>query len=195
MRLQQSPSYNPMKPTPNPIVIAAQSATVACRIRLWLPSSQIPNKLLFPCQAVDVTLSLCGGLSSDVEPPSTGGGSSLAKGIGIFGMVNGIVIASFGMVILRSTTASARYLVRFTTASDGSNGLRSYLAEVEMLYCNPHILDTRTQMPLRCCQRCQHVLDSMPSIKELGSYIAGPHYFMSLAEDQHKTKHGNRLTF
>ncbi|KAF8449993.1 hypothetical protein BGX38DRAFT_522248 [Terfezia claveryi] len=155
-----------MKPTPNPIVTATQSATVACRIRLWLPSSLIPNKLLFPCQAVDDTLSLCGGLSSDLEPPSTAGGRSLAKGNGIFGMVVGIEMASFGMVILRSTTAPARYLVRFTTASSGSYSLKSYLAELEMLYYNLRIPDNRTQMPLRYCQWCQSILNSMPSVKK-----------------------------
>ncbi|RPB21098.1 hypothetical protein L211DRAFT_460651 [Terfezia boudieri ATCC MYA-4762] len=144
-----------MKPTPNPIIIATQSAIVACRTRLWLPSSQIPNKLLFPCQAVDDTLSLCGGLSSDLEPPSTAGGSSLAKGNGIFGMVVGTVMASFGMVILRSTTASARYLVRFTTISSGKSP-KSYPVELEMLYYNLRISDTRTQMLLRYCQWYQY---------------------------------------
>ena len=108
---------------------------MASRICLWLPSSQIPNKLLFPFHAVECNdaLSRCGGLSSDVEPPSTAGGSSVAKGNGIFGIVVGIVMASFGMVILRSTIASARYPVRFTTTPNESKSSKSYLVGVETL--------------------------------------------------------------
>lgn len=172
-----------MKPPPNHTVIVIQSATMACRIRLGLPTSSLnPNRLLFPCQAMDDILSLCGGLSSDVEPPSTAGGSSLAKGSVIFGIVVGIVMASFRTVILRSTTASARYLVRFTTVSNRSNSLNSYLAEMEMLCCNRRICDSQSQMPLRYCHGVSTYWILYACLSGLGSYIAGPHYFYVVSQ-------------